>query len=76
MWDHVQKVHDGVRGESLFNDFYMKLWSVDGDPIRRVLRESVLIKGAREREEDGTEVMNDKNEWFGVRVVTAAFKQE
>ena len=76
MWDHVQKVHDGVRGENPANDFYMKLWSVDGEPIRRVVRESVLIKRAREGEEGGTEVMNDKNEWFGVRVVTAAFKQE
>ena len=51
---------------------------MDKDPIRRVVRESIRIKNAREREDEGggTAVMNDKSEWFGVKVVTADFKQE
>ena len=78
MWDHVEKVHNGVQGEDPANDFYMKLHSVDRDPIRRVVRESIRIKNAREREDEGggPEVLNDKGEWFGVKVVTAEFKQE
>ena len=35
------------------DDFYMKLCVVDRDPIRRVVRESVRIKNAREREDEG-----------------------
>ena len=58
----------------------MMLCNVDRDPIRRVVRESIRIKTAREREDEGggigTVVMNDKSEWFGVRVVSVDFKQE
>ena len=76
MWNHVEKEHAGVYGEIPSDDFYMKLSSVDSEPIQRVVRESVRIKRAREGEEDGTRLMNDKNEWFGVRVVSASFIQE
>ena len=77
MWDHVQKVHGGEQGSSPADDFYMKLVNVDREPLPRVVRESVGIKNAREEERTGSlEVMNDKNEWFGMKVVTAAFKQE
>ena len=79
MWDHVNEVHNGERGDIPANDFYMKLCNVDRDPIRRVVRESVRIKTAREREDEGgggTRVLNDKSEWFGVKVVSADFKQE
>ena len=77
MWDHVQKVHDGEQGVNPGGDFYMQLVGVDREPMPRVVRESVGIKNAREEErKGGYEVMNDKNEWFGVKVVTAAFKQE
>ena len=78
MWEHVVKAHDSVRGAAPGDDFYMKLCAVDRDPIRRVVRESVRIKNAREREDEGggTEVWNSKNEWFGVKVVTVDLKQE
>ena len=77
MWDHVQKVHGGEQGVTPGDDFYMQLVCVDREPMPRVVRESVGIKNAREEElKGGCEVMNDKNEWFGMKVVTAAFKQE
>ena len=72
----MEKEHAGVYGEIPSDDFYMKLSSVDSEPIQRVVRESVRIKRAREGEEDGTRLMNDKNEWFGVRVVSASFTQD
>ena len=78
MWDHTVEVHGGEQGDIPAHDYYMRLCSVDKDPIRRVVRESIRIKNAREREDEGggTAVMNDKSEWFGVKVVTADFKQE
>ena len=65
-------------GEVPANDFYMQRCSVDKDPIRRVVRESVRIKNARKRAEEGggPEVFNGKGEFFGVKVVTVEFKQE
>ena len=67
-----------MRGTAPADDFYMKLCAVDRDPIRRVVRESVRIKNARERADEGggTEVWNSKSEWFGVKVVTVDLKQE
>ena len=78
MWEHVLKAHGGHMGEVPANDFYMQRCSVDKDPIRRVVRESVRIKNARKRAEEGggPEVFNGKGEFFGVKVVTVEFKQE
>ena len=78
MHEHTAKAHGGERGDDPATDYYMKLCAVDKDPIRRVVRESVRIKNAREREDEGggTAVFNDKSEWFGVKVVTVDFRQE
>ena len=80
MWEHTAQHHGGVQGDTPARDYYMMLCNVDRDPIRRVVRESIRIKTAREREDEGggigTVVMNDKSEWFGVRVVSVDFKQE
>ena len=75
MWEHVNKVHDGVIGAEPHLDFYMKRHSLDGDPTRRVLRESVRITRSR-AQRNGVVLMNGKDEWFGVRVVQPAFTQE
>ena len=78
MRDHTAEHHGGAQGETPACDYYMKPSSVDRDPIRRIVRESIRIKNAREREDEGggTAVMNDKSEWFGVKVVSVDFKQE
>ena len=77
MWEHTDKVHNGERGQDPARDFYMKLCKVDKDPIRRVVRESIRIKNGREREDEGgTAMMNDKSEWFGVKIVSVEFQQE
>ena len=77
MWEHTDKAHNGERGQDPARDFYMKLCKVDKDPIRRVVRESIRIKNGREREDEGgTAMMNDKSEWFGVKIVSVEFKQE
>ena len=77
MWEHVESVHNGEAGADHSTDFYMVLHCVDGHPIRRVVRESVRIKGAREEEEKGGAILwNDKNEYFGVKTVRPEFKQD
>ena len=78
MWDHTAEHHGGAQGETPACDYYMKLSSVDRNPIWRIVREPIRIKNAREREDEGggTAVMNDKSEWFGVKVVSVDFKQE
>ena len=38
---------------------------------------SALRMEGREREDEGgTAMMNDKSEWFGVKIVSVEFKQE
>ena len=54
--------------------FSMERTATDRDPMRRVIRESIQIVRARgEREK---QLMNSKDEYFGVRVVRPNFTQE
>ena len=82
MWHHVRDVHGGEMGEDPHGDFFMQQEGVDVDPIRRILRESVRICRMRTEEAKGEKdsgkivVMNGKDEWFGVKLVTPTFVQE
>ena len=80
MWQHVRDCHDGVIGEDPHADFSVRRVSIDADPMRRVLRESVHITKLREAEDSRKSgeliVMNTKDEFFGVKVVQPRFVQE
>ena len=54
--------------------FSMERTATDRDPMRRVIRESIQI--VRAREERDKQMMNSKDEYFGVRVVRPNFTQE
>ena len=81
MWEHTLGQHSGVTTE---DDYVLVVTSRDRDPVRRVMREAVVLRRASEdkAEEmatvDGgalkvkTLLMNDKtNEWFGPWLMTA-----
>ena len=75
MWEHVNAVHNGVISADPYADFFMVRHALDGDPTRRVLRESVRISCLRSQNSDIVS-MNGKHEWFGVRIVQPSFTQE
>ena len=70
MLRHAADRHNGDKNIA----FTMKKTATDGDPLRRVIRESVQILAARENER--INLMNGKDEYFGVRVVSTNFSQE
>ena len=80
MWQHVNEIHDGVMGNNPHADFSIRRVSIDADPMRRILRESVHITKLREAEGGKKSgelvVMNTKDEFFGVKVVQPSFVQE
>ena len=67
-------------GDNPHADFSIRRVSIDADPMRRILRESVHITKLREAEggkkSDELVVMNTKDEFFGVKVVQPSFVQE
>ena len=67
MWNHAKEVH----GEKKDIKFKMKRNTVDKDPMRRVLRESVKIN--RAKKEGVVLLMNSKNDYFGLKVVRPKF---
>ena len=80
MWQHVQEFHGGVMSDDPRQDFFMVQESLDPDPIRRILRESVRICHLRGQEPEGNNrkitLMNGKDEYFGVKVVQPTYTQE
>ena len=70
MHRHSEECHGGRRDLK----FSMERTSSDRDPMRRVLRESVQILETRRNKD--VKMMNGKDEYFGVRVVTPNFTQE
>ena len=70
MHRHSEECHGGRRDVK----FSMERTSSDRDPMRRVLRESVQILETRRNKD--VKMMNGKDEYFGVRVVTPNFTQE
>ena len=70
MRKHAEEVHGGARDLK----FTIERTACDRDPIRRIIRESVQIIAARKNRD--YQVMNSKDEYFGVRVVTPQFLQE
>ncbi len=69
MTRHAEERHGGRRDVT----FSFERTATDRDPMRRVLRESVQIINAREY--TNTVLLNGKDEFFGVRVVTPQFSQ-
>ena len=67
MWNHAKEVHD----ERKDLKFTMKRSSIDKDPLRRILRESIKINKAKD--EGLVLLMNSKNEYFGLKVVRPKF---
>ena len=80
MWEHVRDVHGGEMGDNPHEDFSIRRVSIDADPMRRILRESVRINKLREAEGGQKSgklvVMNSKDEFFGVKIVQPKFTQE
>ena len=80
MWQHVQEFHGGVMSDDPRQEFFMVQESTDPDPIRRILRESVIICHLRGQEPEGNNrkitLMNGKDEYFGVKVVQPTYTQE
>ena len=78
LWEHAQEHHDGEQN----NIYSMTQESIDKDPMRRVVRESVKITATRaierkrKRKSGQFVLMNRKNEWFGVQTVGQHFTQE
>ena len=70
MHRHAVECHGGRRDLK----FNMERTSSDRDPMRRVIRESVQILDTRKLK--SVKMMNGKDEYFGVRVVTPNFTQE
>ena len=78
MWDHDLKEHGGTSDVR----FEMELVAKDRDPMRRVIRESIRIRNARKNEKQAdvngrvTEIMNRKEEWFGLKTIEVNFSQD
>ena len=78
MWDHDLKEHGGTSDVR----FEIELVAKDRDPMRRVIRESIRIRNARKNERQAdvngrvTEIMNRKEEWFGLKTIEVNFSQE
>lgn len=69
MMNHARDKHD----ENRKLEFIIKREKVDKDPMRRILRESIRINKA---EEDETiNLMNSKDEYFGVKTIRSMFTQ-
>ena len=73
MWDHSLNEHEGREDLT----FEMELHARDRDPMRRIIRESVRIRTAKKGTADGVrdksgkviQLMNRKDEWFGVKTI-------
>ena len=70
MHRHAQDQHGGDKNLK----FTFKRTSSDKEPMRRVIRESIQIINARKNR--SVKLLNGKDEYFGVRVVTPRFIQE
>ena len=73
MWEHAEDAHDSKDDV----EYVINVDKKDSDPMRRVIRESIRIKNARQAEEEGikdnegrkTKLLNTKNEYFGMKLV-------
>ena len=70
MIKHDQEFHGG-RGECKFT---IQRTDVDRDPLRRMVRESIRIRNAEN--DPNIDLLNTKEEWFGVQTIGARFSQE
>ena len=70
MFRHAKEHHGGSKDI----EYTIQRTATDKDPMRRIIRESVQITNARSKKE--FTLMNGKDEYFGVRVVTPHFIQE
>ena len=70
MIKHDKQIYGGVRSLQ----YSLERTATDRDPMRRIIRESVQI--LRAREDSSCQLMNSKDEYFGVKVVTPHFLQE
>ena len=70
MIKHANEVHEGDKSLQ----FSFERTATDRDPMRRIIRESVQI--LETREDRSCQLMNSKDEYFGVKVITTHFLQE
>ena len=70
LWEHVAKYHHGDTGTG----FIMEVHATDTDPMRRIIRESVRIEEGRT--DESVELLNSKDEYYGVQTVQIHFTQE
>ena len=67
MYTHVAEKHEG----DLSNEFKIQRHSIDGDPLRRILREGLRIEEAKK--DRSKVVMNSKSEHFGPQTVRGTY---
>ena len=70
MWKHDQEIHGG-KGKCVFR---IQRTNVDKDALRRVVRESIKLRSAEN--DPNVDLLNTKDEWFGLQTVAATFSQE
>ena len=71
MYDHDVGEHGG-RGDVVFQ---MERVNIDSDPMRRIIRESIRIRNAR-KSANVVQLMNRKEEYFGIKTVEVHFEQD